>query len=333
MKTYYSYLDTLKGIAILLMVMAHALSWSYPESHFLTGDMQKMTTEEFYSTIVWKVIYSFHMPLLFFASGFLFYKEGIATTINTCYRIIAKRVQRLLIPYITTGVFVLFLRGYFGYWFFIVLFILNVIVLIELLIEEKLRLKAKGEIVGHLVTFVLLTLMAKVYRNYLFQEIIQLGTLPQYYLVFIFGYIIHKYNKINAFFSNSKVSFISFITYVVLMIIVKYYGLLSVIGALVPLCAIIFLYNYSKGLQKSKVLGGVNIIGKYSMEIYVFHLFFVMAIPEMGNYILSLSNFPLSITLQIVYSFALSIIAIILSIGCSNILKSNKYLSKMLFGA
>lgn len=73
-KTYYPHIDGLKGFAIILMVMAHAIAWSYPDISFLSHRFCDMSTLEFNSSFVWKVIYSFHMPLLFAVSGFLFYK-------------------------------------------------------------------------------------------------------------------------------------------------------------------------------------------------------------------------------------------------------------------
>ena len=333
MKTYYSYLDTLKGIAILLMVMAHTISWSYLDSHFLTETMSGMVIEELYAAIIWKIIYSFHMPLLFFVSGFLFYKEGQIMNFKTVKQTTLKRAQRLLVPYITTGIFVSFLRGYFGYWFFIVLFILNVVVMIELYIEEKLQTSKKQEIVGHFCFFVLLSLFAKIYRGYLPCEVMQLGSLPHFYLVFIFGYIVHKYKVVDELISNQKVSLICIILYVVLMILINYYGVFLFLSSLIPLTAISYLFNYSKQLRNNAIVGGVNIIGKKSMEIYVFHLFFVMAFPEFGAYILGISNMPLSLTLQLLYSFVISVIAIVLSIGMSDLIKSNKYLAMLLFGS
>ena len=73
-------------------------------------------------------------------------------------------------------------------------------------------------------------------------------------------------------------------------------------------------------------------IGKNSMEIYVFHLFFVMPFKEVGTYILGIDNFAFSITLQLTYSLLSALIAIGFSLVMSKIVKSNKYLSFVLFG-
>jgi fucose 4-O-acetylase-like acetyltransferase len=61
-------LDVAKGVAITLVVFGHALQYSFGaewEQSFL-----------FFSNIVFKIIYSFHMPLLMMISGYLFYHSN-----------------------------------------------------------------------------------------------------------------------------------------------------------------------------------------------------------------------------------------------------------------
>lgn len=50
-----NYIDVLKGFAIFLMVMGHALSWSYSTDVVRTPD----------NAFVRNLIYAFHMPLFF----------------------------------------------------------------------------------------------------------------------------------------------------------------------------------------------------------------------------------------------------------------------------
>ena len=65
-KLYFAHLDALKGLSILLMVMGHALAWSYEDESFLHQKMLYLNNNLLYSSLLYKVIYSFHMPLLFF---------------------------------------------------------------------------------------------------------------------------------------------------------------------------------------------------------------------------------------------------------------------------
>ena len=79
---YMPYVDVLKGIAIFLMVMAHAIAWSFKDYTFLSKPFFGLTDAYGLSSIVWKVIYSFHMPLLFFASGYLLEQQKWTTSIT-----------------------------------------------------------------------------------------------------------------------------------------------------------------------------------------------------------------------------------------------------------
>lgn len=320
---YYPHLDQLKGLAILLMVMGHALAWSYNDYSFLSNQLCTMTIEQSNASIVWKIIYSFHMPLLFFVSGFLFFKNNDTESFTTK---IKKRVNRLLIPYITTGVFVLYLRGYFGYWFFITLFVLDLIVIGELIILSKLKNELWVDIVSRVVMFVLLCFAVKLTKDYLPKSLNNLASLPSYYAVFMFGYMAHKWELLEKIIKNSVVGLACFGIYILLMVLSNKYDVPGKLLLLIPICAIIYLYNLYTGFEM-KWLG--EKIGKNSMEIYVFHLFFVASFHEVGQYILHTSSLPLSITIQLTYSIGISAVAIILSLATARVVKSNRYLSFM----
>lgn len=69
-KVYYPYLDVLKGIAILLMVMGHVIPWTLDKS-FIHQPVLSLSGNEFYLSLVYKIIYSFHIPLLFLSLAFI----------------------------------------------------------------------------------------------------------------------------------------------------------------------------------------------------------------------------------------------------------------------
>ena len=59
------YIDIVKGIAIVLVVIGHCIQFGSGKAYFLEGD--------YFSNPVFKFIYSFHMPLFMLVSGYLFY--------------------------------------------------------------------------------------------------------------------------------------------------------------------------------------------------------------------------------------------------------------------
>lgn len=61
-------LDLAKGFAILLVVLGHAIQFSFGPEYADSGD--------YYDDIVFKTIYSFHMPLFMLISGYLFYQSN-----------------------------------------------------------------------------------------------------------------------------------------------------------------------------------------------------------------------------------------------------------------
>ena len=61
-------LDLAKGLAITLVVLGHALQYSFGEAY--------TSSNLFFDNIVFKTIYSFHMPLFMLISGYLFYTSN-----------------------------------------------------------------------------------------------------------------------------------------------------------------------------------------------------------------------------------------------------------------
>lgn len=68
------------------------------------------------------------------------------------------------------------------------------------------------------------------------------------------------------------------------------------------------------------------------MEIYILHVFFVMVFKEVGYYILSIDTIITNVVFQLVYSFIIAVIAIVLSIITAEFLKGSELLKKYLFG-
>ncbi len=108
-----SYLDLLKGFAIFLVVMGHFLAWTFPAD----------ANRGFYPLFVKNVIYSFHMPLFFFVSGYLVDLKRKEWKFGVGVAVIWKRVQTLLLPGLTFLVILYARTGaiYFE-WFLKVLF-------------------------------------------------------------------------------------------------------------------------------------------------------------------------------------------------------------------
>jgi fucose 4-O-acetylase-like acetyltransferase len=81
-------LDVAKGIAILLVVLGH----SFP-SNIYNGE----SMVDIVAATIYNFVYSFHMPVFFCISGYLFFNAWNTHRKGT----IKKKALRLLVPYLT----------------------------------------------------------------------------------------------------------------------------------------------------------------------------------------------------------------------------------------
>lgn len=93
------YLDIIKGVAIFLVVLGHCIQYG-------SGYNYKIN-EIYFNNIIFKFIYSFHMPLFMLVSGYLFYYS-----INkyTSKNLIKKKINNLIIPIISFSFIILVIK-------------------------------------------------------------------------------------------------------------------------------------------------------------------------------------------------------------------------------
>lgn len=124
------YIDNLKGILILLVVFGHCIQNALPD---------------FDNNLLFRFIYSFHMPLFMFVSGFVSYKNEYKRGSIT------KRFMQLVIPFLAWGIFGDLLTGQTlttdwliqpdkGLWFLWVLFWISTIVYVAKIAANKMNI-------------------------------------------------------------------------------------------------------------------------------------------------------------------------------------------------
>lgn len=246
-KTYYPHLDLLKGLAILLMVMGHVLPWTI-DSDIFHKPFMDLDGNELQLTLVYKIIYSFHMPLLFFVSGFLFYKP-IKHDKHYFKDIVIKRTKRILIPYLATGSLLLICRGHWGYWFLQCIFFMNLLVAFVFFTIYHFKIRVKSEILLFALVGACLFILGKMCGNLEDNTngIIVIGRLFSYYPAFVLGALLHKYEKLRLLLQNE---------YIILC------------------CLVIFICSFIMSGYRIPVIGlFVNIILPISIIIYLNNLF------------------------------------------------------------
>ncbi|MCR5419376.1 MAG: acyltransferase [Lachnospiraceae bacterium] len=86
-KKHYDRLDIIKGVAIFLVILGHSIQCG--------SGAEYNRNQLFFDDVVFKLIYSFHMPLFMIISGFLFAKTSSG---KTFLMVIKSRTMRLLLP-------------------------------------------------------------------------------------------------------------------------------------------------------------------------------------------------------------------------------------------
>ncbi len=339
---YIIWADALKGFAIFLMVMGHAIAWNcnnyevfifpFENNHFLWGG------------IVWNLIYSFHMPLLFFISAYLSYKTEFLN-FNLVVKNTSNKFIRLMFPFFITGFIPLFLKGVYGYWFLLVLFEYYVVYYLFSFINSKIN-KTKivfYEIVIILIPFVITFLITRIYNDSLpIFKYMEIEKFFNNYLFFIFGIFLRKYNKLEVFALKNKVFTMSFLLFIISFLILKYRIItisfplsdllirsVMIFAAIIVVLNVFFIsFNKCQNIFQKWFI----YLGKHTLEIYLFHILFVIQIPEIGQFILSQDNPITIITLQLIMSIVFAFIAIFFSLAFGNLLSKSNVLKYFVLG-
>ena len=86
------YIDFVKGAAILLVLVGHAIQYCYGADYFLR--------EAYFDNPLFDFIYSFHMPLFMAVSGYLLH---YTLSHRTEYEMVVRRVRQLGLPILSFG--------------------------------------------------------------------------------------------------------------------------------------------------------------------------------------------------------------------------------------
>jgi len=316
------YIDQLKGLAILLVVMGHVCSKSF----MIDGT----SFNYFYS--------SFHMPLFMFLSGVFAYKGIINWNFKDAMMFLKKKTLRIIFPFVVFGsILSFFANGSFidvytgrnpSLWFLPALFYC----MITGFIGYKILSYFKNPILFYniSVNLSIYGFLLFGYKYLYFNNIPFFLSFIKLYPFFIIGSWMTKYDVVMKIFSNSQLAyFISLIAYAICWAYNEYIPLqLRFTG----LFATIVLVHYFKA-NESKIPNTLTFIGRYSLEIYLFHWFFLPSLDFMSDwYENTTMNFTNNFTILLVASFIVTVPIVALCIIFSKIIQENKYIRIVGFG-
>jgi fucose 4-O-acetylase-like acetyltransferase len=270
-KIRLEYIDSLRGFLIICMVAGHIIQWFLPD---------------YEHNHLFNSIYSFHMPLFMFVSGFVCFRPDIQIHFKAGLK---RRFLQLMLPFFmwtfvvrplidwnfdVTKMLNKLIYPDTGFWFLWVLFFIYVIFLSLSKIADKLRFNK---------TFVLAAVALVLYVTYLFSNFRYFGFqfISWYFMFFIIGFLHNQYNSL-----INKYSKYLFVVSMIIFPILAYhwqmkipptvfgftiksnlflyvYKLVSVIFS-IPF----FMYLFRLFDEKYHILGKV---GKNTLGIYVIH--------------------------------------------------------------
>lgn len=336
------YIDALRGFTMILVVFNHI------EAFCLWGNQ---------TTFLSLLFQQFRMPLFFFVSGYLAYKEFKPLRSD----VIAK-ARMLLLPtllwglvytycYLSQDVYS-FMKNLnkFGYWFTIVLFEIYGIYYTILYLLNVISKGGKSEykwLVSFIGTAIVLNLFRFPFKSDVMLNnignILCLHHLFNYFQFFVLGLIARKYRiKFERLLDNGSI-----MALVILLFIGSFYLNNYVVGELdsciiahrfiktiCGYCGILLVYAFFRKYCTS--IGEYNIIekllkyiGRRTLMIYLLHYFFLTPLPSIKAFLID-NN---SVILELFCGINLSLLVICCCLITYNLFKISSFINYWLLGA
>ena len=338
-KPRIAYIDALRGLTMLLVVYSHILVHCYH------------TTSVFNHLFI-----KFRMPLFFFISGWVLYKESRRWDFTTSKLYIIKKFKVQIISTLIFFSLFVYLFDYnlydafdaakAGYWFTYTLFFFFLFYITSVFITHyKNNLLFEDAIVA----FVALILIICFYISAKDldpgrQRIYHIIGIQQwkYYIFFCYGVFVKKYfNKFVSITDNSMVMAVIIITFFSLLFFSHFitnqfpgFDFSFIFKFLYGFLGITILYTTFRNNEEwfatnQNISRCMQYIGRHTLDIYLLHYFFLPRNLQMiGEFFKSYPN-P-TIELFVSCSFALIVIGICLLV--SKVLCTSPILANVLFG-
>jgi len=316
-------IDALKGFLIILVVLGHAIQFIY-------------SVNNFDNNFLWRIIYSFHMPLFMFISGYLSYSKNRQND----FKWIKKRFLLLVVPFFTWIIIDYFFKWQVndlsiiskikeviiepdkGYWFLLIVFYNCLVLYLSNIFGKK-----KQPIIYLILIGLVLMLPINKFGLILFKWHIVFFSFG--YVLSRYKYFLIKYYKI-IFYVNIIIFIVlvifwrragdpTFITYLNLFTNNDILKKIILLGYkyVVPISGILLFFTLFENFKMDKIKNLLSIFSKYTLEIYILHVYLV-GIIDVNN---TLINTLISV-----------IIGLFLPILITKIIEKNKLINKILFG-
>lgn len=326
--TRFGEIDVMKGIAITLVVLGHVLAWFYADF------LERFETMSYNEVVLWKYIYSFHMPLFMFVSGFVAFNPAKKYQIDK----VGKRCLSYLIPLLIFGLLCSLYREEFNagnivgqYWYFktLSIFLLILYGLEVALGKIKINRTFSDILIAILFSIITICLSMGCKRcGGALNLIVDSSHLDWNFFYFILGWYLRREEKLYRLCKHD----ICFVLCFILMIVHVVYP--KNVYIVFPIAAIIFTLHISDNLAKGKMKAFIVNLGKRTKDIYILHFFFMLKVPDIGLYFAKIAPLGIapSLVLQALAGIPTCLVITFLCYKIGFLLNRNKYISRYFFG-
>ncbi len=332
---------------MFLVVFTHTLP------HF-TGPLEK--------SFIYPIVNPLRMPMFFMISGFVNYSIVTADSIKSVLIKLKKKAIALLIPFFVVGLSYVLTSHIFhnwdipvnllkvwltpatmwGYWFLPVLFAITIITSFIGLVLKSISgyssFVSKNTDLFFVITFILTPFVLKVIAHYTFlHDIGCVFFLTNFIHFYFFGIFIKRFSKMESFLSSTLVNTVAFIIMIVLFFYTQIMNLdISnqniIFQTFFSYVCVIFFYGMFKRLDTQSRIGRLfQSLGNNTLEIYIFHFFFLLGLEYINIQTqeeVIFNSFIISFTTIVIVSS----INILFCMNIGNFLKKNPYLNFIILG-
>lgn len=339
-KNRLAYLDTLRGFTMLLVVWHHVADYSF-----------NLKIED---SILMEIFISFRMPMFFFISGYIAYKELSYWTLNNTLSRTIKKAQVQLIPTLVfwfAGMILLFsvpiieiprmfTISFPGYWWFTVaLFIMFISYYVANIIANYTH--THWLVFPLLISLIIIfALFKNVFQGQNIAEIFALPGVARFYMFFVFGLFIRSQQTRfflilqNRWFVTGCIIVVCILTYLSYGASLNYsHNLRAFIRTIIgfPFVIVVFnaFYRLSEFWECDNWLSrSLRFIGRRTLDLYMLHFFFIPNMNYITPYIIGVNQaVPQFFVITLV---TMGIVALCLAV--SGTLRTSPILAKYLFG-
>lgn len=336
-KSRIEYMDALRGVSILLVVMIH-----------VGGFCLKINSD---TPSLLNYLSEFFLALFFFISGYMCLKKEVNWSLKLCFQYIIIKFLRLIVPF---SIFLLassyinensFLQSVLsdpkgGYWYPFVLFEFYIIfVLISSLATIIKLTQCYTTLLYILCGLLLFVVTIPLTHMQIGNSFVGLISFQKwnYFIYFAIGLLVRKEKEFFDGLLDSKYFLLScLVLFFVINIfrntaVAYHYNLFRIVTAV---SGVFILYGYfrmnSNLFSSTNWLGkGLCYIGRRTLDIYFLHYFFLpvnlsVVLPVLTQYPIPIIEFAITLSLSLFITLA--------CLFLSSILRSSSILASLLFG-